>query len=82
MVIANFTPISYQEYTLGVPSKGVYKVIINTDESEFFGSGIKVSQNQSNTVVTNDNPQHGFNQSITIAMGGLTTIYLQKVQDE
>ena len=82
VVIANFTPMSYQEYTLGVPSKGVYKVIINTDESEFFGSGIKVSQNQSNTVVTNDNPQHGFNQSITIAMGGLTTIYLQKVQDE
>ena len=82
VVIANFTHMSYQEYTLGVPSKGVYKVIINTDESEFFGSGIKVSQNQSNTVVTNDNPQHGFNQSITIAMGGLTTIYLQKVQDE
>jgi len=82
VVIANFTPASYENYVIGVPNKGQYKVILNTDETQFFGSGIKVTDNPSQIVNTIDEDNHGFKQSISIAIGGLTTIYLQKVDDE
>ena len=82
VVIANFTPQSYQQYTIGVPSKGNYKVLINTDETQFFGSGISVTSHPSNLITANDDAKHGYSQSITLAVGGLTTIYLQKVDDE
>ena len=80
--MANFTPVSYQEYEIGVPAAGKYKVILNTDDDAFFGSGIKVTANKNATVSSVKASVHGFSHSIKIAMGGLTTIYLQKVEDE
>ena len=82
VVVANFTPVSYQEYEIGVPAAGKYKVILNTDDDAFFGSGIKVTTNKNATVSSVKASAHGFSHSIKIAMGGLTTIYLQKVEDE
>lgn len=82
VVVANFTPVSYQEYEIGVPAAGKYKVILNTDDDAFFGSGIKVTANKNATVSSVKASVHGFSHSIKIAMGGLTTIYLQKVEDE
>ncbi|MBQ4833446.1 1,4-alpha-glucan branching protein GlgB [Pseudoalteromonas sp. MMG010] len=82
VVIANFTPTSYQNYTIGVPQDGVYQVILNTDDSEFFGSGIAASNNKNNLVHAFKSSNHGFNYSIDIALGGLTTLYLKKVNDE
>ncbi|MEJ2913500.1 1,4-alpha-glucan branching protein GlgB [Pseudoalteromonas sp. C12FD-1] len=82
VVVANFTPVSYQEYEIGVPVAGKYKVILNTDDDAFFGSGIKVTANKNATVSSVEASAHGFSHSIKIAIGGLTTIYLQKVEDE
>lgn len=82
VVVANFTPVSYQEYEIGVPAAGKYKVILNTDDEAFFGSGIKATANSNDTVSSFKASAHGFSHSIKIAMGGLTTIYLQKVEDE
>ncbi|TMO71415.1 1,4-alpha-glucan branching enzyme [Pseudoalteromonas sp. S3785] len=82
VVVANFTPVSYQEYEIGVPAAGKYKIILNTDDDAFFGSGIKVTANKNATVSSVKASVHGFSHSIKIAMGGLTTIYLQKVEDE
>ena len=82
VVVANFTPVSYQEYEIGVPAAGKYKVILNTDDDAFFGSGIKATANNNDTVSSFKASAHGFSHSIKIAMGGLTTIYLQKVEDE
>jgi 1,4-alpha-glucan branching enzyme len=82
VVIANFTPASYENYVIGVPSKGRYKVILNTDNTQFFGSGVEVTKDSSQIVHATNESNHGFKHSISIAIGGLTTIYLQKVDDE
>ena len=82
VILANFTPTAYQHFTLGVPAKGSYKVILNTDESCFFGSGINVTDEPSQLIHSINQPSHGFDHSITLHMGGLTTVYLQKVNDE
>lgn len=39
LVIVNFTPVTYQGYTVGVPYKGRYKEIFNSDKVGFGGSG-------------------------------------------
>ena len=40
MVICNFVPVERRDYRIGVPQKGRYKLIFNTDAVEFGGSGI------------------------------------------
>ncbi|NLM16809.1 MAG: 1,4-alpha-glucan branching protein GlgB [Candidatus Riflebacteria bacterium] len=38
--VANFTPVPRQGYRLGVPQKGYYKEILNSDSEMYFGSNI------------------------------------------
>ena len=39
VIICNFTPLNKWPYRLGVPKGGVWKEVINSDASEFGGSG-------------------------------------------
>jgi 1,4-alpha-glucan branching enzyme len=39
IVILNLTPISRENYKIGVPYKNKWKQIFNTDDKDFFGSG-------------------------------------------
>ncbi|WP_372761699.1 1,4-alpha-glucan branching protein GlgB [Pseudoalteromonas sp.] len=82
LVIANFTPTSYPQYTVGVPAKGVYKMVFNSDAPLLYGSGYGVSNDSAPLISTTQSPSHGFEQSINIALAGLSTVYLQKVNDE
>lgn len=82
VIVANFTPTAYQHYTLGVPAKGTYKVVLNTDEVCFFGSGYRVTEDKNQLIHSVVQPSHGFDHSITVNIGGLTTLYLEKVNDE
>ncbi len=38
----NFTPMEWKDYVIKVPSKGKYKLILNSDESKFGGSGAEL----------------------------------------
>jgi 1,4-alpha-glucan branching enzyme len=40
VVVCNFTEQTYEDYKVGVPKEGTYREIINTDASEFGGSGV------------------------------------------
>ncbi len=42
LIILNATPIERNDYLLGVPKYGKYKLIFNTDESDYFGSDSKI----------------------------------------
>lgn len=72
--IFNFTPVAHEEYRIGVPEKGSYKVIFDSNLKKYGGSKARLS----GTYKTVKKPMHGFEQSIGIKLGGLNAIYLEK----
>ncbi len=40
LVILNLTPVTHNDYRVGLPASGQWDVILNSDDSEFYGSGV------------------------------------------
>jgi 1,4-alpha-glucan branching enzyme len=78
IVISNFTPEVHEGYRIGVPAKGSYIEVFNSDGEDFGGSGVRnVGEIQSQ-----DKPWHNREQSIKLTVPPLATIYLRlKRQD-
>ena len=72
IAVCNFVPVERNDYRIGVPQKGKYKLIFNTDAVEFGGSGIT-----ENTFKTDKVPMHGFDNSISMTLAPLSVIYLK-----
>ena len=41
LFVCNFTPVAREEYRVGVPKAGTYKLVLNSDDAAFGGSGEK-----------------------------------------
>ena len=72
-MVCNFNPVLREGYTLGAPVAGSYKEILNSDDAEFGGSGAVHNK----AVRTHKKPMHGFEQSITITLPPMSTLYFE-----
>lgn len=72
--IFNFTPVEHEEYRIGVPDKGTYKVIFDSNLKKYGGGKARLS----GTYKSAKKPMHGFEQSIRIKLGGLNALFLEK----
>ncbi len=72
IAVCNFTNVERDGYRIGVPRAGTYKVLLNTD-SESFGGGGKGTEEK---VKSEKIPMHGFENSISLDLAGLSVIYL------
>ena len=72
IAVCNFVPVERRDYRIGVPQKGKYKLVFNTDAVEFGGSGITETSFKSESV-----PMHGNDNSITMTLAPLSVIYLR-----
>ncbi|RXE96312.1 1,4-alpha-glucan branching protein GlgB [Pseudoalteromonas sp. PS5] len=79
VVVANFTPQTHFHFRLGVPASGVYQVILNTDDTEFWGSGVGIVAHKQQLIESKEIESHGLSQSIDITIPPLATIYLQLI---
>ncbi len=70
LVVCNFNPVLRQGYCMGVPEPGSYKEIFNTDDVRYGGSGVS-----NRTVKSRKEPMHGFDQSISLTLPPLSTLY-------
>ena len=75
IAIFNFTPNSFDEYRIGVPNEGSYKVVLDTSLEQFGGSTIAKHP----AYKTKKKAMHGFEQSIGLKLSGLSGIYLEKI---
>ncbi len=44
LVVSNFTPVPRQSYPIPVPQSGQYRLMLNSDDSQYWGSGMPVEQ--------------------------------------
>ncbi len=73
VAICNFTPEVYGGYRIGMPRKGVYTEVFNSDSRDFGGSGVL----NEGEFQTEDICWHNRSQSIQITIPPLSTIYLK-----
>lgn len=80
VVVVNFTPVVRYNYRLGVPIKGIYKEVFNSDYKEWGGSGVA----NLGVFGSEDTPWHNQEQSIAITLPPLAAVYfrLEKVLAE
>ncbi|MDD5214268.1 MAG: 1,4-alpha-glucan branching protein GlgB [Methylococcales bacterium] len=72
IIVLNFTPVIRENYRIGVPDKGVYREIFNSDSSYYAGSNIG-----NGVVETEDEPWMNQNYSLTLTLPPLGAIILK-----
>jgi len=73
LVIANFTPIPRWHYRVGVPQKGFWKELLNSDATVYGGSGI----GNYGGIWSDEWSQHGHGQSISVRIPPLAVVVLK-----
>ncbi len=76
IAVCNFTNVERTEYRIGVPKKGNYKVFFNSDDTAFGGEG----RGDRDKIKTEAINMHGFEQSISLDLPPLSTVYLKKTR--
>ena len=76
--ISRFVPNAEPQYRIGVPDNGVYSVLFNTDDEKYGGSGFCAEKE----LVSEAIPMHGFEQSVSIPLAGLSTMFLKCVRSK
>ena len=76
IIICNFTPNIRENYRIGVPDKGAYVEVFNSDAEEFGGSGVANPE-----LAMEDFPYHNSSHSIKLTIPPLATIYLKHAAD-
>lgn len=72
IAVCNFVPVQREDYRIGVPARGNYKVVFNTDAEEFGGAGASPKLYKSEKT-----PMHGFENSISMTLAPLSVMYLK-----
>ena len=73
IVISNFTPVPRHDYRMGVNVAGQYHEILNTDSAFYEGSNF----GNGGTVESEAIPSHGRDNSISVSIPPLATLYLK-----
>ncbi|CAK3345428.1 1,4-alpha-glucan branching enzyme [Vibrio crassostreae] len=71
LVVSNFTPVPHKHFRLGVPAKGEYSLLLNTDSTDYAGSGFEVKQ----TAEIESVESEGLDTSIELRLPPLSTIF-------
>ncbi len=76
-IVCNFTPVPRQNYKVGVPRKGYWREILNSDAKEYGGSG----WGNMGGVEAVPIPLHGRPFSLTLTLPPLSAVYLKSETD-
>ncbi|MBV9696512.1 MAG: alpha amylase C-terminal domain-containing protein, partial [Gammaproteobacteria bacterium] len=72
LVACNFTPVPRENYRLGVPHGGVWRELLNSDATEYGGSGL----GNSGAVQARDEPAHGRAHCLLVRLPPLAVLVL------
>jgi 1,4-alpha-glucan branching enzyme len=72
-VVANLTPVPHENYRLGMPEKGNYDVIFNSDDKKYFGSDYSDIKKYEATEIA----RNGREYSVALTLAPLSVIVLK-----
>ena len=75
LVVCNFNPVLREGYQMGVPVAGTYKELLSSDDEAYGGSGV-----HNKPLRSHKKPMHGFDQSISVTLPPLSTVYFSVPQ--
>jgi 1,4-alpha-glucan branching enzyme len=74
VVVFNFTPVVRENYRIGVPGRGFWREILNSDAAEYGGSGVGHQGGVDAVPI----PMHGRTHSLTLTLPPLGVLFLQR----
>jgi 1,4-alpha-glucan branching enzyme len=74
VMLANFTPVPREGYTIGVPEGGWYRECLNSDAAMYGGSNV----GNGGGVMAEATPAHGFDYSLTLTVPPLGFLLLKR----
>ncbi len=77
LVVSNMTPAPRNGYRIGVPVTGRYELLLNSDATEYWGSGFETAQVVNTELVES----HGLEQSISLDLPPLSTLFYRYVSE-
>ncbi|MCR4759130.1 MAG: 1,4-alpha-glucan branching protein GlgB [Oscillospiraceae bacterium] len=72
IAVCNFVPVGREHYRIGVPQAGTYTLVFDSDAAAFGGSGTALKK-----VKSEEEPMHGFDQSIALTLPPLSVQYFK-----
>jgi 1,4-alpha-glucan branching enzyme len=72
-IVSNFTPVPRRNYRIGLPYRGCWTEILNTDAPDYGGSGM----GNLGSITAFSHPSHGFPASAEITLPPLATVYFE-----
>ena len=72
VVVLNFTPVVHEKYEIGVPSKGTYVEVYNSDDKKYWGSGVV-----NNKLIAKKGEKHGKAYTLSLTLPPLAGIILK-----
>jgi len=76
--VGNFTPVPRHGYRVGVPRDCAYLEVLNTDATEYGGSGM----GNLGRVEVEEVPSHGFKRSIALTLPPLAVVWLIPAEEK
>ncbi|HEX2192812.1 MAG TPA: 1,4-alpha-glucan branching protein GlgB [Acidimicrobiales bacterium] len=70
--VANLSPVPRDDYRIGLPERGAWRLVLNTDDARFGGGGLGPAP----TVQTEADPRHGFDFSVALQLPPLAVLWL------
>ncbi|MGA9545261.1 MAG: alpha amylase C-terminal domain-containing protein, partial [Candidatus Sulfotelmatobacter sp.] len=74
LIVCNFTPIVRVGYRVGVPEGGYWREVLNSDASEYGGTGV----GNLGGVNAEDEPAHGRPHSLKLTLPPLSALFLKR----
>src|SRR5688572_20299500 len=71
--VSNFSPVIRDEHRIGLPRKGTYKQLLNTDNEKYCGGGFGVVKG----IRAEKTPWHGMDYSAVITLPPLGTLWFE-----
>jgi len=78
LIISNMTPIPRENYRIGVPKKGKYKLVFNSDDAKYVGSGFPVKKQYASEAIKWQQRDN----SLSLSIPPLGMIALKKIQSK